>query len=244
MDQKHPIYEATAVGILVLFFFLLTLFPFEPELAKKILFWFSGALTAGANASETISRLVALGVALNFIGGFTRMISTIRYQHDHWTDEGREILKQKVVDWVDQKAVLPEELKSAIREAPADALFAWIHYSDPRQALINWGRTRSHYRYLAENWVTAIILGVSIGFLTLVLVWLTNAFGLVIARILALIAIPVVIWFFRNKLLDLNKFHKESENAMVAAYVASRIDPELSRQWLPPIIREERENLT
>src|SRR5208337_1894483 len=50
-----------------------------------------------------------------------------------------------------------------ISAAHPDSIFAWIHYSDPRKELIDWGRRKLHYAYLAENWMISIVLGTFLG---------------------------------------------------------------------------------
>lgn len=234
MDKSHPIYESMAFGILVVVFFLLTLFPFNTDLLWKIVSSLTHKLTEGSAASEMLARLVVLGAALNFIGWFVSILSTVGYQDYHWTDDGRRILKDRVVKSLEKYQGIPKELKARIAEAPPDALFAWMHYSDERQALIDWGRTRSRYRYVAENWMISVVLGIVTGLTTLLLVWLKNAFGLGVLRGLALCVIPLAIWFVFSRFRALDRFNKRSENGMVAAYAASRIDPQFGKDWLPP----------
>jgi hypothetical protein len=167
MDDKHPVYDVGVLGLLAFVFFWLTSATFNHKFAMWIFWKLITPFTHGpSGASEAVARWVGLGVIMLFSGSVFQVLSMLIFSRTHLRGPGRHVLAEKIRDLA-KRSCFDGDLKKAIRDSPDDALFALVHYSDPRERLITWGRWKLRYAYLAENWIVAILGGIILGFIAL-----------------------------------------------------------------------------
>jgi hypothetical protein len=244
MDEKHPVYDTTVLGLLAITVFWLTSLVVNDKLAMWILELLRGPMSSQKDgASEAIARWIAVGVFAGFLGNVLQMISILIFSRTHLRGKGREVLAGEIKDWAERSCSAPA-LKDAVKESPNDSLFAWIHYSDPRERLITWGRWKLRYAYLAENWIVAFTSGILMGILfracfpisesSYDIPWAAAASAPYEFRAFVGVMGGVLVVTLCWRLLCLRQENIDADLGMIAAYVAGVLCPGFSNRFLPP----------
>jgi hypothetical protein len=243
MDDKHPVYDVGVLGLLAFVFFWLASATINHKFAMWIFWKLITPFTHGqTGASEAVARWVGLGVILLFSGSVFQVLSILIFGRTHLRGPGREVLAKKIRDLAD-RSCFDVDLKKAIADSPDDALFALVHYSDPRERLIAWGRWKLRYAYLAENWIVAISGGIILGIIALGMcsllgddAWWAKDAGLsnsvrIAIGIVGSISASLILW----RLFVLRKDNLEADLGMIAAYCAGVLCPTFKTKFIPPL---------
>jgi hypothetical protein len=118
-----------------------------------------------------LAKWAVVGVPAHVPGSIIAIIAVCWIKRPYEDEPARECLKFNVLKWIWRNKEhggapdkeMCDEVKAKIKQLHPDSIWAWIHYSDSRKELIEWGRRKLHYAYLAENWSIAIVLGGSLG---------------------------------------------------------------------------------
>jgi|GEM_PF-1574460 len=248
MDDKHPVYDTTVLGMLTITSFWLISLVVNDGFAMWIYGRLLELLVAHEKAaSEAIARWMAVGVFSILLGNIVQVIAITVFQWWPPGGTGRKALADKTKDWV-KRSCISTDLKKEIDASPDDSLFVWVHYSDPRERLITWGRWKLRYAYLAENWITAIVTGLVMGPIFKGFLWVTefwvdknkvfpwaNCNGIpwqVQTLIFCLLAVVCLIAI--GGLIHMRKINRDADLKMLAVYAAGILCPDFRRKFLPP----------
>ncbi len=238
MDDKHIIFESTVVGLIVLAFTWPVFYVInDAEAMQAMRLLVVPNSTKETGVSEVIARLVVLGVALSSLGLIVRVASIVLYQEKHGKDPYRKAFAAAIKDEVKWCSAIDCPIKSGITNASDDALFVWAQYSDPQEALREWGRTRRRYMYVGENWKTAMHLGLGLGLVSGLVSRLDHLGSPNCCRLLVALAVLfgfLVAKYGLNRLIDHNR---REEQSMVAVYVAGIRSNRLRKEFLKPKFR-------
>ncbi|MGO9122958.1 MAG: hypothetical protein ACLQPD_35725 [Desulfomonilaceae bacterium] len=170
MDSKTSLFDTTIIGAIFVICFATALLVINPRYFTIIIGHYGPIVFGGDNL---LAKWVAIGVASNILGAIVQMTAICwlkRPFEKRHAKEIRKCLQDRVLESVNTYSNYKSRdshvcLKAwqEIKDAHPDSIFAWVHYSDPRKELIEWGRRKLHYAYLAENWMVSIILGSLLG---------------------------------------------------------------------------------
>ncbi len=246
MEKENKLMDTTLTGaILVLWFVLpsVILIPWDQESKSWVaqIFW--------GNDKNLLAKWVAAGVLAHVLGSLISVFEISFFSRPFENEDARKCLKDNLSRWINDKTSdhggkpdkqMCNEARNAVAGLEPDAIFAWIHYSDPRKDLIDWGRRKLHYAYLAKNWMLAMVLGGVSGLIFAVyLAWIYPKFSETDFRMVGLIGFIVFSLVFLVRLRKMRKDNIKWDNDMIAIYVAGRIWPGLEERFLPHSVRQK-----
>lgn len=241
MEQHNRLLDTTTTGaILILWFVLpsLILIPWDQLSTSSI-------GTIFLDEKNLLAKWVAVGVASHVLGSIITVCSISVIPRPYQNESSRRCLQFTILQWIDKFNIdhkneldkqICREARQTLGKVDPDSIWAWVHYSDPRKELIEWGRRKLRYAYLGENWMFAMSLGLVTG--AVFAVWnpgCTFRGGHAIIGLLFLILTGLSFW----RLLVLRKRNIKWDNDMVAMYVAGRIWQGLEERFLPWSIKEK-----
>jgi len=243
MYGKYAIFDTIFVGAIWLTFFGMVVFAINPAcFDQQIHFFVTERLP---NQNEILAKWTAIGVGTTVLGAIIQVISILIFSRHHYDEPARAYLKLHLAQWIaDYNAHHPwppEEMfcpgvLDRVQNAHPDSIFAWIHYSDPRTQLIDWGRRKSRYMYLAENLIVSLLFGSAGGFFYGFWQYV-NPMAYPWENLLFLLPVLVLIWFAWQQLWRLREDNRVFVNDMIMIYVAGRIWPGLEERFLPVEVR-------
>jgi hypothetical protein len=261
MEQQNRLMDTVITGAIMIACFAIPFFiliPIEPLTKNPIISYMV------YNNSNLLAKWVAIGVLAHILGSIVVVIVVCLIPRPYENEPARKFLRDKMPEcmkllepslenlyrksssWFYDKRSEPDsnewipdaatykEVEDTIKKLDPDSIWAWIHYSDSRKELIDWGRRKLHYAYLAENWITAIVIGEFLGCLTALLyaspgIW---RYAILVCFIVCSLYACLELWIMRKKNIDW-------DNDMVAIYVAARICRNLEDRFLPQLTREK-----
>jgi hypothetical protein len=205
------------------------------------------------NNSNLLAKWVAVGVVAHVLGSVIAVIAMCLIPRPFEEDSARNDLKDYIKKFIDGGLTgnanswiytsgrsvnkdAYEKARKVVEALDPDSIWAWVHYSDSRKDLIDWGRRKLHYSYLAENWMIAIILGVGFGCLVAPAVSYQTLLSWRGIALCMLIIFSICVVF---ELWDLREKNVKWDNDMVAMYVAARICRDLEERFLPSLTKEK-----
>jgi hypothetical protein len=246
--EKYTIFDTIVIGAICLICFLAVLFILVPSLFNvdqsicdlhKESTGFR-LLKYSLCTGDLTAKLLVYGVGSHVLGAIIQIISILIFSRFHQDNTARDCLKQRVHYWASTIQADPEKkvdlvchaVRDRIAQAKPDSIFAWIHYSDPRKDLIEWGRRKAHYVYLAENWLLSIVMGSSAGLVVWLLYhnsgsWISNH------AVIGILFFGIVATFGATLWCILRKDNKRFNDDMIMMYIAGRMWQELEEEFLP-----------
>ena len=198
-------------------------------------------------SNNLLPKWVAIGVAMSVLGAIIQMVAICWFEARFEDSEARKNLKQRVKEWLETenrsaavKKTLDVRECELILGAHPDSIFAWIHYSDPRKELIDWGRRKLHYVYQAENWMVSIVLGggagLGLGVVNMCFFpheqvpapWFSISFLGNLVGALGYISLVVIVLI---GLQSLRKKNKQYDEDMITMYCSGRICHDLEERF-------------
>ncbi len=231
LDDKHIIFDSTVSGIVFALIAAGTMFVLNSKLSIEYAEYGYAIIILGCDPTATMLRLAAIGVGLSSVGQIIRVISIIVFQYFHGKDEMRKTVTKEIRLRLGHT---PQAIKDSLLESQKkrrfDPFFVWIQYSDPGQALREWGRTRRRYMYVGENWIIAIILGFILGCVITGESWQDYPY-----RELTITIWFALIVFLIIGLVLLIHHNKKAEETMISVYLAGIFSEELRTTFLNPL---------
>jgi hypothetical protein len=251
MEQKNRIMDTVITGAIMIACFAIPFFILDPQaqlphkpLIKELVY----------SNNNLLAKWVAIGVFAHILGSIVAVIAICLIQRPFENEPARQFLRDEVSQWIatcspyskrnkpdlDQNiycSATHRKIEDTIKNLDPDSIWAWIHYSDSRKELVDWGRRKLHYAYLAENWMIAIVIGEFLGFSTVIYTYTSASsdswrIQIAFAFIFISIAAVVELWVVRKKNIDW-------DNDMVAIYIAARRFRKLEDRFLPSLTREK-----
>ncbi len=248
MDERHWLLATTLAGfILVAVFFVsvwvVTAKPPGYVLAKiERAFSFTQEQDGTEKTKEAqekhglgiLARLVAI-VALPILGMVVRLISVAA-----WFDWQLKDVARLLVGNASRKALLQlknkkfsamrKEIEDILSAAPVDSFYIWFALAKKDNLLVQWTRNRRHYQYLAENALTATVLGLGGA---IFIVWATHSLKLnwtihPFARLAVCLA--GILWLLGIR--SIRNSMKRAVDSVELAWVLERMDPDVRNQVL------------
>lgn len=251
MEQPNRLMDTVIAGAILILCFIIPFFIMIPledfpkiPILKEIF----------CDNSNLLAKWAAIGVLAHIVGSIVTVVAICLIKRPYQDEPAREYLRdivlgynqgnfEKITDkshrdrretpkWSDPK------IEKIMTNLDADAIWAWIHYSDSRKELIDWGRRKLHYAYLAENWMIAIIIGTFIGS------WIAGLYAysndlFEFWRFVILICFAILSGCCCIELCQLRKKNIKWDNDMVAIYIVARIWRDMEDRFLPSLIREK-----
>lgn len=238
MEEQNKLMDTTVTGAILIFCFAMPSVIMIPsgQLPTSII------AKIFLNDNNLLAKWVAVGVLLHILGSIISVAAICTIRRPFENNRARWCLRHNVLQWIesttdhggDPDKKICSEAYEKIKKMDPDSIWAWIHYSDSRKELINWGRRKLHYAYLAENWMIAIAFG---GIVGCFVAYLHPCFDWRrIPGLCFFIVISGVAVLFLRKMRRKNI---DWDNDMVAMYVAARIWRGLEDRFLPSLTREK-----
>ena len=183
--------------------------------------------------------MTAVALALTTLGQFVQVVSIIWYQGRH----GKAFLYERIAreihydSWWD--TALPSVYKYSLCRAYRNEIFepflVWMQsYGSPKE-LREWIRTKRRYRYVGENWLMAMDLGIFVAALILGAHWLW-LLGMPplpdLQMAMKFIFSIFIYWVCRCGLIRLQKHNDEQEDVMISVYLSGHFSPALQKKFL------------
>jgi hypothetical protein len=247
MDEKHPVFDTAILGAIFIACGFLTFCTLHSvmavDVAKSIFDWV--AYKAGGecmDATVAVVRMTAAGVGLSALGRIIQIFSVTYFQRWHFKDGLRREIAQAIWQVAKECKDIPEQVKCRLCRAVSeerqqfDPFFVWVQYSDPQGALREWGKTKSRYMYVGENWLVALCLGYVVGSIAGV-VSLCASFPKDDLW-LAVLFVPwtLSVLLCKQGLESLISHNREAEKTMVAVYLAAVFCRPLRKTFLRPLV--------
>lgn len=247
MEHKPSILDTIITGAICVACFSFLYLCIAPEGVMQELNILGKFLEKG----DLLAKWTAVGVGCHILGSIVSVISICYYRRPWDGDPARRELKSRVRHEIEDLKLdtrednVRREILKILDEADADCIFAWVHYCEPHNGLIEWGRRKLHYAYLAQNWRVAIRLGAALGGLCGLLAshsaWVLQRKPLedfvdavsVLERCVIVMLFLAILKVCLCALRRLEKENREYDNGMVAMYVAGRFWKVLEKRFLP-----------
>ena len=218
MDESK-IFQLSFTGIVLVLFFLLGLSLSNYYALYKLF-----------NFIKTNYRFVFAILSFPFLGLLIQLVNfAVQYLifvHPY-RDEARILLAKVLREHLLKAAhILSEDAKKAIEMIPDDSLFVLLYYTRAPSHLIEWARRRRTIQYLGINYAITVVIGVTVGIISGVLLKL-SVFNNIETRIGTCLIIGI---FFIGLSIFIGLKAKRDADLMELAWCYLELMPDVKEQ--------------